>query len=57
MGRMVQLLAGERCEGESDRAVVACNDYLRLGPGRSLRKLLKKPGKTRQNPLFNPWWT
>jgi len=45
----VQLLAGERYEGESSRAVQACNDYLRLGPARSLRKLAQKYGKTRQN--------
>lgn len=35
----VQLLAGERQKGERDRAVIACNDYLLMGPGRSLRKL------------------
>lgn len=33
----VQLLVGERKEGETDRAVLACNDYLRMGIGRSLR--------------------
>lgn len=36
----VELLAGERQAKEQNRAVVACNDYLRLGPGRSLAKLL-----------------
>ena len=45
----VELLAGERKENESDKAVIACNDYLRMGSGRSLRKLAKKYGKTRQN--------
>lgn len=50
----VELLAGERKENESDKAVIACNDYLRLGAGRSLSKLLakyqkKKPTKTYQN--------
>lgn len=32
-------LAGERKSNESDRAVQGCNDYLRMGPGRSLPKL------------------
>jgi hypothetical protein len=36
------LLAGERKPGESNRAVQACNDYLRMGPGRSLVDLIKK---------------
>lgn len=48
--KRVALLVGERHADESDRAVIACNDYLRMGPARSLRKLLKKSGKTRQNP-------
>jgi hypothetical protein len=38
----VDLLAGERRERESRRAVEACNDYLRLGPGRSLTALLQE---------------
>ena len=33
-------LYGQRQKGESDNAVIACNDYLRMGPGRSLAKLL-----------------
>lgn len=45
----IRPLAGERKVGESDRAVQACNDYLRMGPGRSLRKLTQKYNKTRQN--------
>ena len=45
----VELLAGERKENESDKAVIACNDYLRLGSGRSLRKLAKKYDKTKRN--------
>jgi hypothetical protein len=36
----VALLAGERHDKESDKAAQACNDYLRMGPGRSLEKLL-----------------
>lgn len=35
----VQPLAGERKPGETDKAVLALNDYLRMGPGRSLRDL------------------
>lgn len=46
---MLELLAGERKDNESDRAVQACNDYLRLGAGRSLRKLAQKYAKTRQS--------
>lgn len=33
-------LSGQRQNNESDAAVVACNDYLRMGVRRSLRKLL-----------------
>lgn len=47
--KKIEPLAGERMENESDRAVQACNDFLRLGPGRSLPKLLKKFGKNRRN--------
>ena len=55
----LQPLAGTRQDGESDKAVLACNDYLRL-PNRSLRKLrnlyqqqvseAEKPDETRRNP-------
>lgn len=37
----VQLLVGERQRGESDNAVLACNDWLRLGAGRTIPKLLE----------------
>ncbi len=33
------LLAGERATGETTRAMLACNDWLRMGPGRSLHRL------------------
>lgn len=36
------LLAGERDEKEPNRAIIACNDYLRLGSGRSLEKLCER---------------
>lgn len=35
----IELLCGERQKGESRQAVIACNDYLRMGVGRSLRQL------------------
>jgi len=49
---MLELLAGERKDNESDRAVQACNDYLRLGAGRSLRKLAQKYGKSQKRSEF-----
>jgi hypothetical protein len=45
----LELLAGERQAGESDNALIACNDWLRMGPGRTLPKLLKKYGRTPQD--------
>ena len=42
-------LTGDRAAGETDSAVIACNDWLRLGPGRTLPLLLAKYTKTRQN--------
>jgi hypothetical protein len=38
----IELLVGEKQEGETRRAVQACNDYLRMGSGRSLAKLLDR---------------
>src|SRR5690349_3062323 len=38
----LELLAGQRQSDESDKAVIACNDYLRMGPGRSLSLLVQK---------------
>ena len=46
---MVSVLAGERQAGETSKAVQACNDYLRLGPGRSLRVLAAKYTDLQQN--------
>lgn len=45
----VKLLAGEPKPNETVRAIQACNDYLRMGPGRSLGKLLAKYAKTNKN--------
>ena len=36
------LLAGKKQKNESHKAQIASNDYLRMGPGRSLRKLACK---------------
>lgn len=41
-------LVGQRQKGESLRAVQACNDYMRLGPGRSLSSLLALYAKSDQ---------
>ena len=35
----IRLLAGSRHQSETDAAVIACNDYLRIGPARTLREL------------------
>lgn len=45
----VRPLAGERQKGESSKATQACNDYLRMGPGRSLRDLHRQYTETYQN--------
>lgn len=44
----LELLAGQRQKRETARNVQACNDYLRLGPGRSLRTLIDRYAKTPQ---------
>jgi hypothetical protein len=38
----VELLSGQRQKSESDQAVIACNDWLRLGAGRTLNLLLER---------------
>lgn len=38
----VVLLAGTAAKGESNQAIIACNDYLRMGIGRSLAKLIAR---------------
>jgi hypothetical protein len=35
----VELIVGDKVKGESKNAIIACNDYLRMGPTRSLRTL------------------
>lgn len=36
----IELVSGEKQPGENIKSIQACNDYLRMGPGRSLAKLL-----------------
>ena len=43
------LLVGEGHPGETDNAMIACNDWLRLGPGRTLPELLNKYNDVQQN--------
>lgn len=38
----IELLSGERQSSESDKSVIACNEWLRMGPGRSLSDLLER---------------
>jgi hypothetical protein len=40
----LQPLKGQRQKGETDSAIVACNDWLRLGTGRTLPELAQKYG-------------
>lgn len=49
MSVKLQPLAGMRQDSETDKAVQACNDWLRLGPGRSLPGLLQKYSEMQQN--------
>ncbi len=39
---MIEPLVGQRQANETDKAALACNGYLRMGPGRSLEKLAQK---------------
>ena len=45
---MLQPLAGQRQKNETSRAVQGCNDYLRMGPGRSLRDLWRRYNESEQ---------
>lgn len=42
-------LSGQKQSGESQKAITACNDWLRLGPGRTIPKLLEKYNDIQQN--------
>ncbi|MCC6454181.1 MAG: hypothetical protein IT328_04510 [Caldilineaceae bacterium] len=45
----VELVAGEKLPGESKKAIIACNDWLRLGPGRTLVALVGKYAEMHQS--------
>ena len=45
----IRLLAGEAQSGERSAAIQACNDWLRMGPGRSLPMLYSRYTETSQN--------
>lgn len=51
----IELLAGERKRHETGRAIQGCNDYLRLGAGRSMRVLWEN--YTKQDKLLPPTTT
>lgn len=38
----VELLSGQQQKGESEAAIVACNDWMRMGVGRTLSELLSR---------------
>lgn len=46
---MIDPLVGERYPSETDKAVQACNDYLRMGAGRSLTLLVQNYNEIKQN--------
>ncbi|HEY0073744.1 MAG TPA: hypothetical protein VGB77_06545 [Abditibacteriaceae bacterium] len=50
----MELLSGQLHDGESNAAVIACNDWLRLGPGRSLRRLLDIYDRAKNAPSNPP---
>lgn len=49
MVQRIRLLAGEKQQGESRKAIQACNDWLRLGRGRSLPALIEVYTKSAQD--------
>lgn len=46
---MVDVLVGQKQHRETSKAIQACNDYLRMGPGRSLRALASRYNEMLQN--------
>lgn len=44
----VQLIAGEKVKGEGKNPILACNDFVRMGPGRSLPKLASQYAEMHQ---------
>lgn len=49
MAKRVELLVGERNPRESRKAMIACNDFLRMGPGRTLVSLFQVYSQTPEN--------
>lgn len=47
---MIELLAGTPLPNETRRSMQACNDYLRMGAGRSLQKLLNRYQNDTESP-------
>lgn len=45
----VELLVGNKKDRETSKAIQACNDWLRMGPGRSLPDLYEKYTESNQN--------
>lgn len=45
----IELLAGEPQKGETQKAIQACNDFLRMGVGRTLSALAEKYTESLQN--------
>ncbi len=50
----VELLVGNKQPGESSRAVVACNDFLRMGAGRKVSTLLRQYKGNKLAPATSP---
>jgi hypothetical protein len=48
--RKTELLAGVPALGESHKVIVACNDWLRWGPGRDMKKLAEQYQRTPGSP-------
>lgn len=53
MGKVL-LLVGEAQKGESSKAIQACNDWLRMGPGRSLAELHRRYTEYDTNTQLDP---
>lgn len=58
----IELLVGEKQKSESYKAIQACNDFLRMGPGRTITALFREYQKTPENasptsslPTLNHW--
>jgi len=50
----IRLLAGEAQSGESSKAIQACNDWLRIGPGRAISELHRRYTESHINSQHEP---